>query len=301
VALDPNTLSVLDSWEVPRPQQIKDGDFGASPTMFTATIGGVSTPMVGICNKNGLYYAFRQDDLAAGPVWQTTISVPYPGGAQECIAAAIWNGTNLIEGGGAPTTIGGTTYQGSVQALNPATGAPVWQTGLPGTVVGSPTEDGAGVVAAPIYQSSTGQVGVYLLSAATGAILGFIPAPHSRLFGQPVFAQNDLLIGASTSLGLTAYEITTPGPPITNVSPSTLTHGTTRTIKLTGSGFTGNPTVFISGDHISAGKPIVVSPTEIDVPVKVGGSASLTARNITVIEPGSPAIADTCTGCLTIT
>ena len=301
VALDPNTLSVLDSWEVPPAQQIVDGDFGGSPTMFTATIGGVSTPMVGICNKNGTYYAFKQDGLSAGPVWQTTITVPYPGGAQECIAAAIWDGTNLIEGGGAPTTIGGTTYQGSVQALNPATGAPVWQTGLPGTVVGSPTEDGAGVVAAPIYQSSTGQVGVYLLSAATGAILGFIPAPHSRLFGQPVFAQNDLLIGASTSLGLTAYEITTPGPPITNVSPSTLTHGTTRTIKLTGSGFTGNPTVFISGDHISAGKPIVVSPTEIDVPVKAGGTASLTARNITVIEPGSPAVADTCTGCLTIT
>jgi polyvinyl alcohol dehydrogenase (cytochrome) len=301
VALDPNTLSVLDSWEVPVPQQIKDGDFGASPTMFTATIGGVSTPMVGICNKNGTYYAFRQDALSAGPVWQTTISVPYPGGAQECIAAAIWDGTNLIEGGGAPTTIGGTTYQGSVQSLNPATGTPVWQTGLPGTVVGSPTEDGAGVVAAPIYQSSTGQVGVYLLSAATGAILGFIPTPNSRLFGQPVFAQNDLLIGASTSLGLTAYEITTPGPPITNVSPSTITHGTTRTIKLTGSGFTGNPTVFISGDHISAGTPIVVSPTEIDVKVKVGGSASLTARNITVIEPGSPPTADTCTGCLTIT
>jgi outer membrane protein assembly factor BamB len=301
VALDPNTLSVLDSWEVPPAQQIVDGDFGGSPTMFTATIGGVSTPMVGICNKNGTYYAFRQDALSAGPVWQTTITVPYPGGAQECIAAAIWDGTNLIEGGGAPTTIGGTTYQGSVQALDPATGTPVWQTGLPGTVVGSPTEDGAGVVAAPIYQSSTGQVGVYLLNAATGAILGFIPAPHSRLFGQPVFAQNDLLIGASSSLGLTAYEITTPGPPITNVSPSTLTHGTTRTIKLTGSGFTGNPTVFISGDHISAGTPIVVSPTEIDVKVRAGGGASLTARNITVIEPGSPATADTCTGCLTIT
>ena len=300
VALDPNTLSVLDSWEVPQPQQVKDGDFGASPTMFTATIGGVPTPMAGICNKNGTYYAFRQDDLAAGPVWQDTITVPYPGGAQECDAAAIWDGTNLIEGGGAPTTIGGTTYQGSVQSLDPATGAPVWQTGLPGTIVGSPTEDGAGIVAAQTYQSSTGQLGVYLLSAVTGAILGFIPTPHSRLFGQPVFAQNDLLIGGSPSIGLTAYDITVPGPPITNVSPSVLGQGTTSTVRLTGSGFTGSPKVFISGDGVSAGTPTVVSTTELDVRVKVGGSASLTARDISVIEPGSPPVADMCTGCLTV-
>ena len=73
VALDPEALSVLDSWQVPAAQQTPDGDFGGSPTMFTAAIGGVSAPMVGICNKNGLYYAFQQDDLAAGPVWSTRI------------------------------------------------------------------------------------------------------------------------------------------------------------------------------------------------------------------------------------
>lgn len=299
VALDPNTLSVLDSWEVPPAQQIVDGDFGGSPTMFTATIGGVPTPMVGICNKNGTYYAFRQDALAAGPVWQDTITVPYPGGSQECVAAAIWDGTNLIEGGGAPTTIGGTTYQGSVQALDPAAGTPVWQTGLPGTVVGSPTEDGAGVVAAQIFQSSTGVHGVYLLSAATGAILDFIPVSHSQLFGQPVFAQNDLLIGGSSTAGLTAYDITTAGPPITNVSPSVIASGKT-TIRLTGSGFTGSPSVVISGDNVTAGTPTVVSSTELDVPVTVGAKASLNARDISVIEPGTPPVADTCTGCLTI-
>jgi len=299
VALDPNTLSVLDSWEVPPAQQVVDGDFGGSPTMFTATIGGVATPMVGICNKNGIYYAFRQDDLTAGPVWQDTITVPYPGGSQECVAAAIWDGTSLIEGGGAPTTIGGTTYQGSVQALDPATGAAVWQTGLPGTVVGSPTEDGAGVVAAQIFQSSTGVHGVYLLSAATGTILDFIPVSNSRLFGQPVFAQSDVLIGGGPTAGLTAYDVTTAGPPITNVSPSVIAPGKT-TIQLTGSGFTGSPNVFISGDNVTAGTPTVVSSTLLDVPVTVGAKASLTARDISVIEPGSPPVADTCTACLTI-
>ena len=300
VALDPNTLSLLDSWQVPTAQRAVDSDFGGSPTMFTATIGGVSTPMVGICNKNGLYYAFAQDDLAAGPAWSTRITVPYPGGAKECDAAAVWDGTRLIEGGGAQTTIGGTVYQGSVQALDPAAGTPLWQTGLPGTIVGSPTEDGAGVVAAVTYQSSTHQLGVYLLSAATGAVLDVISTPGSRLFGQPVFAQNDLLVGAGPGLGLTAYDITTPGAPITAVSPGSLGRGTTSTVQLTGSGFSGTPTVFISGSGVTAGTPTVVSPTQLDMPVTVASGAALTARGITVIEPGSPPVADSCTGCFTI-
>ena len=300
VALDPGTLSVLDSWQVPAAQRTRDGDFGGSPTMFTATISGVNTNMVGLCNKNGLYYAFQQDDLAAGPVWSTRITEPYPGGAKECDAAAVWDGTSLIEGGGAQTTIGGTIYQGSVQSLDPATGTPLWQTGLPGTIVGSPTEDGAGVVAAQTYQSSTHQLGVYLLSAATGAILGFISTPGSRLFGQPVFAQNDLLVAAGPGLGLTAYDITAPGAPITGVSPAVIGQGTTGTVQLTGSGFAGTPAVFISGDGVTAGTPTVVSATQLDVPVTVTNGASQTARDITVIEPGSPPVADTCTGCLTI-
>ena len=207
VALDASTLKLLDHWQVAGAQQIKDGDFGASPTLFPATLSGVVTPMVGACNKNGYYYAFRQHDLAAGPVWKKRITEPYPGGAKLCAAAAVWNGTDLIEGGGAPTTINGVTYQGSVQALDPATGKPAWATGLQGTIVGSPAEDGGGVVTAPVFQSSTGQLGVYLLNAATGAVIGFIATPHSPLFGQAVFAGRHLLIGGGPGTGLTAYRI----------------------------------------------------------------------------------------------
>lgn len=300
VALDPNTLNVLDYWQVPASERIADGDFGASPTMFTADINGVSTPMLGVCNKNGTYYALQQDNLAAGPVWQDTITVPYPGGAKECVAAAIWNGTDLIEGGGAATTINGTTFDGSVQALDPATGTVIWQTGLNGTIVGSPTEDGGGVVAAQTYQSSTNQMGVYLLNASTGAILAFIPTPHSHLFGQPVFAQQDLLIGAGPSLGLTAYEATTPGPPITNVSPATIGDGTSDTLTLTGSGFTGSPEVLISGSGVTVGTVTVTSPTQLTVNVTVSATAPQTARHIDVIQPGSPPLDDSCSACLTI-
>jgi outer membrane protein assembly factor BamB len=105
------------------------------------------------------------------------MGVPYgtpPNGEGQCDAAALWDGTNLIEGGGSTTTISNVTYDGSVQSLNPATGAIVWQTGLSGEVIGSPTEDGAGIVAAAVFHSSTGKLGVYLLDAATGTVLDYI-------------------------------------------------------------------------------------------------------------------------------
>src|SRR5579859_74885 len=117
VRLSGHNLSLLDSWQVPASQRSNDGDFGGSPTDFTADLDGTSTPMVGACNKNGLYYAFKQDDLAAGPVWEYQMTEPSgtgPDANGECDAAAIWDGTRLIEGGGNTTTINGTTYQGSV-------------------------------------------------------------------------------------------------------------------------------------------------------------------------------------------
>ncbi|MGO8870854.1 MAG: PQQ-binding-like beta-propeller repeat protein [Acidimicrobiales bacterium] len=300
IRLDGTALTVLDAWQVPPSQQVFDSDFGASPTLFTATLNGVATPMVGACNKNGLYYAFAQDHLSAGPVWQYQMTVPYPGGAEECDAGAIWDGTNLIEAGGAPTTINGVTYMGSVRSLNPATGQPLWQTGLTGTIVGSPSEDGAGVVAAPTYQSSDGQLGVYLLNASSGAIIGFIPTPHSPLFGQAVFAGNDLLLGAGPAFGLTDYEITKPGPPITKVSPATVAPGASTALTLTGSGFTGKPKIFLPGGYVVTKGVKVVSSTKLAFTATVESGAALGARGITVIEPGTPHTADTCAACVTV-
>jgi len=310
--LDPTTLALIDFWQIPQPQ-VRDADFGASPTLFNATLNGVSTPMVGACNKNGTYYALKQSSLSAGPVWQATITVPYPGGAQECDSAATWDGTNLIETGGAPTTINGDTYVGSIRSLNPATGAPIWQTGLNGTIVGSPTEDGAGVIAAPTYQTCpitttpcvtgggpSSQLGVYLVSAATGAILGFISTPKSPLFGQAVFTGNQLLVGAGPSLGLTAYQVSATGPPITGVSPSTLAPGSATNVTLTGSGFSGSPIVTVSSDGVTAGKTTVVSATKLQVKLTVLSTASLGTRDISVSISGSPPTVDSCTACLTI-
>lgn len=298
VRLDGSTLAVLDYWQVPQASQTYDADFGASPTVFTASINGVSTEMVGACNKNGLYYALNANDLSAGPVWQARINQAYAGGSAECDAAAIWDGSHLIESGGDSTTINGVTYQGSVQSLDPATGAPIWQTGLPGQVVGSPTEDANGVVAAQIWASSTGKLGVYLLSASTGAILHFISLSKSPLFAQPVFSGNDLLVAGAPSVGVTAYEVTTPGPPVTAVSPNIVRQGTTATLKITGSGFSGSPTVFVSDTLVRVLWAKVVSSTSLSVRVVTYSQAVLGTRDIIVVEPGPTA--DTCSSCLTV-
>jgi outer membrane protein assembly factor BamB len=212
VALNPDTLKVLGYWQVPPAERAHDSDFGGSPTTWTATINGVATPMAGACNKNGLFYAFAQNNLNAGPVWETRITVPYPGGGAECDSAADYDGNQLIIGGGAATTINGTTYTGSVQSLNPATGAPNWQTGLPGTIVGTPTEDGGGVVAAQTFTSTDNQLGVYLLDASTGKVLRFIET-GLHMFGQPVFTRNDMIIGAGGSFGMQAFHVAPAGPP----------------------------------------------------------------------------------------
>ncbi len=100
---------------------------------------------------------------------------------------------------GNPTTIGGTSYGGSVRQVNPATGAYIWQTGLPCAVMGTPSLDSAGVLAAGTYRCPTGNTpGAYLINAATGAILKTLPVSSSRVFGQPVFAQGTLFVATET-------------------------------------------------------------------------------------------------------
>jgi outer membrane protein assembly factor BamB len=197
VELDGQTLQEISAWQLPSAVKEEDYDFGSSPTLFTADLNGVETPMVGACNKNGVYYAFEQDDIGAGPVWQHHMAAAFGKGSGICIAAAIWDGTQLIEGGGSNTTINGVQYMGSVQSLDPATGAVVWATGLAGCVMGSPSEDAGGVIAAPLFKAPNNQYGVFLLEADTGKTITRIATGHTLVFAQPVFADNDLLVAGA--------------------------------------------------------------------------------------------------------
>jgi len=74
-----------------------------------------------------------------------------------------------------------TQFPGSIRRLNPATGAVIWARGLGGGVLGSPTLDGSGVMAAGTYN----------------------PGGANPVYGQPVFADGYLLVptvGAGTGL-----------------------------------------------------------------------------------------------------
>ena len=56
----------MGSWQVPSSQQTPDGDFGSTPTVFPAVINGTTHTLVGVANKNGIYYALDGANVSAG-------------------------------------------------------------------------------------------------------------------------------------------------------------------------------------------------------------------------------------------
>jgi hypothetical protein len=198
VRLNGATLAKEAIWTIPVSEQTFDADFGSSPTFFNATLSGKPTQMIGSCNKNGIYYALRRNNITAGPVWELHVGAAYTQTSiGQCDASAVWDGTHLFIAGDR-TTIGGTTFSGSVRMVDPATGKVIWAQGLPGPVIGTPTLDGGGVLAAQLYNKD----GLYLLNPATGAILRHIAVGVE--FGQAVFADNVMLVPTQDN-GLWAY------------------------------------------------------------------------------------------------
>lgn len=207
IRLDPRTLAQKDIFTVPLAQRTPDGDFGSSPTVWTAAVkpGGVPTQMVGACNKNGRFYALRASNLAAGPVWSDRLGTPEASGS-PCISSAVWDqATNQLFLSGNSTTIKGISYGGSVQEVNPATGKPIWHTGLPGTVLGTPTLDGSGVLAVATCDFSGAPNAVYLIDASSGQIISTVSTGNTADFAQPVFADSYLFV-ATVGNGLLAYQ-----------------------------------------------------------------------------------------------
>ncbi len=125
VALSTTDLSFVASWQIPAAQQATDGDFGATPTLFMATIGTVVHKMVGMIDKNGIYYAFDRTNISAGPLWQKSLAAP-AAPYENNISSSAWDGTSLYVSA-AKTTINKKSCQGSLRALNPASGAFLWQ------------------------------------------------------------------------------------------------------------------------------------------------------------------------------
>ena len=202
------SLTLNHAWHLPNGTN-QDWDFGSSPTLFGGSNGLPLT--VGACNKNGNYYALRATPLGSMPLWTDQLGAPAgPNGL--CVGSAIWDlGGRLFLPGGTATTIGGTSFGGSISSVNPATGAYLWRTGLPCGAVGSPSADTAGVLAVGTWScpSAAASPGAYLLSADTGAIITRLPV-SGRVFSQPVFAQSNLIVAGQTS-GLYSFAPKTVG------------------------------------------------------------------------------------------
>jgi hypothetical protein len=130
VKVNASTMAIVSSWTVPQSaQQTGDSDFGSTPVLFTATINGTALNLVGCLNKNGIFYAWNRANLAAGPVWQSTVA--QPSGSPRSIASTAWDGTRLYVAAGG-VTLNGTAYFGNISALDPTTGAFLWRTGVQG-------------------------------------------------------------------------------------------------------------------------------------------------------------------------
>ena len=185
--LNASTLDITSIWQVPPSQHPPDSDFGASPMLFSADIGGVNRQLVGAVNKNGVYYALDRGDLAAGPVWTYTAAKATTLASQACgnidaISSSTWAGP------GSPVMVAGLSVRkskciGTVAALNPSNGQPEWQTPLPGSVEGALTEV-PGIVAVGAGPT------VELLSSSTGRVLfsyreATKPPPKGVIFGAP--------------------------------------------------------------------------------------------------------------------
>lgn len=177
VAVRASDLTVLGSWQI-KQQSSADLDWGTTPTLFNATYGGTRHLLVGLASKNGNYYAFDRGNITAGPVWHTKIAVGGSSPADGSISSSAWDGSHIYAAGG-KTTINGTVCVGSVRALDPATGAIVWQKCLTtGPVIGS-------VMAVP---------GLIVLGA--GSNLDVIASTGSKA-GTILFTYNDNVSGSA--------------------------------------------------------------------------------------------------------
>ena len=189
-----SSLNILSSWRVPSSQLAqKDNDWGSTPTLFAATIGGVVHQMVGLQNKNGIYYAFDRSAISSGPLWQKRTgaagTAPQKGMGGP-ISPSAYNGKKLFVGSEV-SLINGVTCAGSVRQLYPSSGTTRWAQCLQsGPVLGA-------VTMVPGVTFVCAGPTVYAVNSGSGAILWSFtdPNPGSDFFGAPTISNGQLYVG----------------------------------------------------------------------------------------------------------
>ena len=190
-----SNLTFIHHWQIPASQLESDTDILNTPTLFTATINGVLTQMVGIAGKNGVYYAFNRANINNGPVWQRQVAKG--GSCPTCgdgsISPSAWDGTSLYVAGG-NTTINGSSCQGSLRKVDPATGNFIWEHCMTtGPVLGAVTVvPGVAVIGNGNY--------LIVVNTVTGATLFRYKDTNANtvFFGAASISNGVLYIGDST-------------------------------------------------------------------------------------------------------
>ena len=196
VELGAGSLARVARFQPPASQRLFDTDFGASPTLFGS--------LVGACNKNGIFYALHVPSMSVA--WERRVAAsPGSTGDNRCNASSAYDGRYLYVAA-TSTVIAGHQYAGSVRRLDAATGKVLWHTGLPNGVFGTPTLDGAGVLAVGTFTRHSTADAVYLLNATTGSILAKVITGSSN-FAESVFAGGWLF----TANGSGVYAWAPPG------------------------------------------------------------------------------------------
>jgi outer membrane protein assembly factor BamB len=204
IAIDASTLTITSSWQIPQQETVLDSDWGTSPVLSTDASG---RQLVSAINKNGYLYTFTRANVGAGPVWQQHLFIG--GECPTCGDGSASNlafGNGLLYAGGGNAVIAGIGYPGVVTALNPATGAIVWQHPEADPVIPALTYNNGLIVAGSgasleVLDASTGN---RLYSYTTGAVL----------YGPPSVANGTIFFGSGDNnvyaLGLPAA---LPPPP----------------------------------------------------------------------------------------
>lgn len=180
-----------------------DLDFGAAPNLFTVTDPATRQPreVLGIGQKSGDYWALDPDDGTV--VWRTKVGPGGLGGGVEFGTATDGERIYVAEANTSqrPFTLSGTgpfagttVTTGYWSALNPATGAILWQTPDP---QGSKNPGFVTVANGVVYAGSAEGSGgnMYALDAETGTVLWSF-ASGGSVFSAPAVVHGRLFWGS---------------------------------------------------------------------------------------------------------
>jgi polyvinyl alcohol dehydrogenase (cytochrome) len=180
-----------------------DLDFGAAPNLFTVTDPDTGQPrqVLGIGQKSGDYWALNPDDGAV--LWRTKVGPGGLGGGVEFGTSTDGDRVYVAEANSSrlPFTLAGTgpfagksVTSGYWSALNPATGAILWQTPDPQDSKNPGFLTAANGV---VYAGSAEGTGanMYALDASTGAVLWTFESGGS-VFSAPAVVHGKLYWGS---------------------------------------------------------------------------------------------------------